>query len=66
MFLFPTKVGRRGSYLGRETEAAFGRYHLLQDVALDSSSTNIFIDYTMLLMDVIDCHANHRQLTGEG
>lgn len=63
---FQTKVRSRGCYLGRETEAALGGHHLLQDVALDSSSADIFIDHTVLQMDVIDRHANQRQITGQG
>lgn len=35
-------------------------------MALDACSTDIFIDHTMLQMDVIYRHADQRQLVGEG
>lgn len=35
-------------------------------MALDARSTDIFIDHAVLQMDVIDRHADQRQLVGEG
>lgn len=54
------------NYLSSEAEAAFGLHHLLQNVALDASSADIFIDHAVLQMDVVYRHADQRQLIGEG
>lgn len=48
------------NYLCSEAEAALWRHHLFQDMALDAGSADIFIDHTMLQMDVIYCHTNPR------
>lgn len=54
------------NHLSSEAEATLWGHHLFQDVALDAGSTDIFIDYTVLQVDVIYRHANQRQFTGEG
>lgn len=35
-------------------------------MALNASSADVFVDDTMLQMDVIDCHTDQRQLIREG
>lgn len=54
------------SYLSSEAEATSGGHHLLQDVAPDSSSADVFVDDAVLQMDVVYGHAHQRQLAGEG
>lgn len=54
------------SYLSSEAEATSGGHHLLQDMALDSSSADVFVDDAVLQMDIIYGHADQRQLAGEG
>lgn len=54
------------NYLSSEAEAAFGLHHLLQDVALDSSGADVFIDDAVLQVNIIDRHADQRQVVAEG
>lgn len=54
------------SYLRSEAEATSGGHHLLQDMAPDPSSADVFVDDAVLQMDVVYGHAHQRQLAGEG
>lgn len=54
------------NYLSSEAEASFGLHHLLHNMALDTSSIDVFIDHTVLQMDIIYRQTDQRQLIGEG
>lgn len=60
-----TQTAASAQYLGAEAEAAFGLHHLLQDVALDAGSADVFIDHAVLQVHVVHSQADQRQVSRE-
>lgn len=54
------------TYLSCEAEAAFRLHHLLQNMALDAGGADVFIDDTVLQVDVVYRHADMRKILREG
>lgn len=66
MFLCKQPFLSLHNYLSGQAEAAFGLYDLFQDVALDASGAHVFVDHSVLQVDVVNCQTDQSQVIGEG